>query len=160
MLTGYFPLTTTSEIAGRTEGSGGGQTSIGDPVSAITGAIPGGGGSGETSGSNPPPGAGARGETYVIYTLATAVDPVTNGTFTSADAQEIGTPLQTFGNANHVEQEVIRRINFREFGANTQFATLAATGNQNAFTLDDGTTTLVGSSVVGGTISPEHQLKL
>ena len=65
-----FPLTTTSEIAGRTEGSGGGQTSIGDPVSAITGAIPGGGGSGETSGSNPPPGAGARGETYVIYTLA------------------------------------------------------------------------------------------
>ena len=149
-----FPLTLVSEIAGRAEGSGGGQTSVGDPVSTVTGAIPGGGGSGNTAGDNPTQGAGARGETYIIYTLAAAVDPVTNGTFTSAAAQEIGTPIEAFDSVVRTNQEIVRRINFREFGANTQFATLPATGNNNAaFTLDDGTTTLVGSSVVGGTIS-------
>ena len=143
-----FPLTASSEVATfRAEGSGGGQTSTGDPLTSITGAIPGGGGSGETA-SGPGPGAGARGETYIIYTLATAATPVTNGTHTSAAAQAIGTPREIFGATEHREQEVIRRINFREFGANSQFATLGDTGVDKAFTLDDGTTTLLAGSIV------------
>ena len=149
-----FPLTETSEIAGRAEGSGGGQTSVGDPLSTVQGAIPGGGGSGNTANDNPIQGTGARGETYIIFSADDSLTITTNGTVSSIASSPVGSARQKFSLTNHVEQEVIRRINFREFGANNNFATLAATGNQTAaFTLDDGTTTLAGFSVVGGTIS-------
>jgi hypothetical protein len=54
--------------------------------------------------------------------------------------------------ADHANEEVIRRINFREFGANRadDFSTLSATSNR-AFTLDDGTTTLLGLNVNAAT---------
>ena len=47
---------------------------------------------------------------------------------------------------DRADEEIVRRINFREFGANNEFA--GAVNNSSAtFTLDDGTTTLVGNSV-------------
>jgi hypothetical protein len=51
-------------------------------------------------------------------------------------------------NANHADEEVVRRVNFREFGVNRvdDFSTLS-TVRPAAFTLDDGTTTLVGDAV-------------
>lgn len=59
-------------------------------------------------------------------------------------------------NANHTNEEVVRRINFREFGVNRadDFSLMAASIISAVFTLDDGTTTLVGSQVRdGGTIN-------
>ena len=52
------------------------------------------------------------------------------------------------GSADHSNEEIIRRINWREFGANRadDFSTLGGTSDR-AFTLDDGTTTLVGNDV-------------
>jgi hypothetical protein len=60
----------------------------------------------------------------------------------------------TFGSANHTNEEVIRRINFREFGANlsTDFSTVVSSSDR-AFTLDDGTTTFGASLVAPGTNS-------
>lgn len=60
--------------------------------------------------------------------------------------------------ASHANEELLRRINFREFGSNRSddFSTLADTVTDRAFTLDDGTTTLKGSAVrvftSGGTL--------
>jgi hypothetical protein len=52
------------------------------------------------------------------------------------------------GSANHANEEVIRTYNIREFGASRtdDFSTLTTTDDR-AFTLDDGTTTLVGDGV-------------
>lgn len=49
---------------------------------------------------------------------------------------------------NHADEEIVRKINFREFGANRgdDFTTFTAESTR-AFTLDDGTTNLVGSVV-------------
>lgn len=57
-------------------------------------------------------------------------------------------------NANHADEEVVRRINFREFGANRadDFSTVT-TVRAAAFTLDDGTTTLAGDSVAGDNVA-------
>jgi hypothetical protein len=51
-------------------------------------------------------------------------------------------------NANHADEEIVRKINFREFGANRgdDFTTFTAESTK-AFTLDDGTTNLMGSVV-------------
>lgn len=50
---------------------------------------------------------------------------------------------------DHTNEEVVRKINFREFGVNRadDFSTLAGVGSARAFTLDDGTTTLTGDNV-------------
>jgi hypothetical protein len=58
--------------------------------------------------------------------------------------------------ADHSNEEVIRRINWREFGANRgdDFSTLAAGTSSRAFTLDDGTTTLVGANVNNSAATP------
>ena len=150
------PLLQTSAVAGRVEGSGGQQTSTGDPRTAVDGIAPGGGGSGATSGG-PDFGLGAHGRTYLIYTLATAVDPVTNGTFTSANAFEVGTPQERFSLANHTNQDVIRRINWREFGANDQWSTFNSANNTSlAFTLNDDTTTLTGSLIRYRAATADH----
>ena len=58
------------------------------------------------------------------------------------------------GAASHTNETLQRKINFREFGAGRadDFSTLAGSPSDRAFTLDDGTTTLVGndaSSTVG-----------
>jgi hypothetical protein len=52
--------------------------------------------------------------------------------------------------ADHTYEEVVRRYSFREFGAgrSDDFSSLPASGNNTAaFTLEDGTTTLVGSVI-------------
>lgn len=53
--------------------------------------------------------------------------------------------------ADHTNEEVVRKINFREFGANRadDFSTLS-TSSSRAFTLDDGTTTLTGLNAIAG----------
>lgn len=58
-----------------------------------------------------------------------------------------GTPLY-LTSANHVNESVIRSFGPREFGAgrSDDFSTLGATSQTSAFTLDDGTTTLVATS--------------
>jgi len=52
--------------------------------------------------------------------------------------------------ADHSNEEIIRTYNWREFGANRSddFSTLAGTQSNRAFTLDDGTTTLVGEGII------------
>ena len=126
------------------------------------GNVPGGGGSG--GGSSPSsinvPGAstGGAGAAGRVYIIATSTDStLTNTSFNVTAAQltdtttttgvDAGAPTAVFGNiafdSNRLNQEVIRRINFREFGANSAFATLGTSDANNAFTLDDGTTTLV-----------------
>lgn len=68
-----------------------------------------------------------------------------------------------FTSADHTNEEVYRKINFREFGANRadDFSTMTGTASSRAFTLDDGSTTLVcqnyllnnGPSAVDGIVS-------
>ena len=83
---------------------------------------------------------GTRGGNVVVYlkedgTIGKAVTPTNSSAafLTSAD---------------HSNEEIIRRYNFREFGANRadDFSTLS-TSSSRAFTLDDNTTTLICSSV-------------
>jgi hypothetical protein len=84
---------------------------------------------------------GTRGGRVVIYqkpdgTIAKAVQPVnpTSAYFTSAD---------------HSNEELSRVHYFREFGASRSddFSTLSTTTSNRIFTLDDGTTTVLASSV-------------
>ena len=65
------------------------------------------------------------------------------------DIQWTETAQANLGSADHSNEEIIRRINFREFGAARadDFSTLTGAASDRAFTLDDGTTTLVGNSV-------------
>jgi len=58
------------------------------------------------------------------------------------------TSSATLTSANHANEEVTRVYNFREFGAGRadDFSTLVNSASARAFTLDDGTTTLVASS--------------
>jgi hypothetical protein len=76
-----------------------------------------------------------------------------NGTVSQVVRECAATPSY-LTNANHADEEVVRRINFREFGANRadDFSTLT-TARAAAFTLDDGTTTLVGDSVAGDNVA-------
>jgi hypothetical protein len=57
---------------------------------------------------------------------------------------EVGTP-QFLGSTDHSNEAIYRKINFREFGRNRgdDFSTASGTFNNKAFTLDDGTTTLL-----------------
>ena len=91
--------------------------------------------------------AGEAGSLVLIFSSATGT-ALTGANFTDAvvpDGLPEGAALSTFGNdafnASRARQEVIRRINVREFGANNQFAT-ASNAISAFFTLDDGTTTL------------------
>lgn len=67
--------------------------------------------------------------------------------------QQAVTPVdvtaQYLGSADHSNEEIARKINFREFGKNRadDFSTLSASLSNRFFTLDDGTSTLVGLSV-------------
>ena len=156
---GNFPL-----VSPEGNGGGGGSGS-GTGTAGGAGNTPGGGGGGGGAGSQGNGnngGVGAAGRIYIVVsdpssTLTATSFGVTDGTeltgsetFTAVDA---GSPTAIFGNAaydtNRLNQEVIRRINFREFGANnsSDFSTLAGNGSDRAFTLADGTTTLVGNDV-------------
>ena len=113
------------------------------------GAQPGGsaGGNGATSnnGLTGQNGGATVGSIVLVFQSASGTAlTVTNGTdvVTTSGAVE-GSPFFNFGTTDHARQEIVRRINFREFGANNAFATLGTSDADNAFTLDDGTTTLV-----------------
>jgi hypothetical protein len=86
---------------------------------------------------------GTRGGRVIVYQKA-------DGSIAKAVTPTDATQLNTSA-ANHANEEVARVYNFREFGANRadDFSTLVTSSNR-AFTLDDGTTTLVGSSVAAG----------
>jgi hypothetical protein len=81
-----------------------------------------------------------RGGRVVVYAK--------NGQVGKVIQQTNGTQAN-LASADHTNEEVIRRINFREFGVNRadDFSTLAGVTANRAFTLDDGTTTLVGEDV-------------
>ena len=83
---------------------------------------------------------GTRGARVIKYLQAGAV---------SSAVQEVNATTQYLALTDHTNEEVLRRINFREFGANRadDFQTLAAVVSDRYFTLDDGTTTLVGNDV-------------
>lgn len=85
---------------------------------------------------------GTRGGRVVVYqksdgSIAKAVLPVDSSSF-------------TLSSANHANEEVARTYHFREFGAGRadDFSLLASVAGSKAFTLDDGTTALVGSNAV------------
>jgi hypothetical protein len=67
---------------------------------------------------------------------------------------EVGTPLY-LASADHSNEAIYRKVNFREFGRNRtdDFSTIAGGANDRAFTLDDGTTTLVGNDATSGVIT-------
>ena len=142
------------------EGAGGGGTSNGE---THFGQVPGGGGAGQ---SNQSPGNGAPGRVYVLFGADAGLTITqTGGTTTETTGRDVGGPDEIFGTTNHANQEIIRRINFREFGANNAFATLPSTSGgatEAAFTLDDGTTTLtgVGVYVIPGTNSPGNYVSI
>ena len=117
------------------EGQGGAiTTNDGNP-----GNVPGGGGAGAGNNTAQPNGqartggAGAAGRIYFTITAASGLSEtdfgVTTGEFTAgaSTGAVLGASTAIFGNAafdtNRLNQEVIRRINFREFGANSAFAT-------------------------------------
>ena len=83
---------------------------------------------------------GARGARVLIVQDG---DGVVSQKYTETDAAQLD-----LGAADHSNEEIIRRINFLEFGANRSddFSTLTSSSDR-AFTLNDGTTTLVGNDV-------------
>jgi len=58
-----------------------------------------------------------------------------------------------FGSASHLDESVLHRPNFREFGASRSddFSTIAGSSTTRAYVLDDGLTTLIGSAVFANT---------
>lgn len=62
--------------------------------------------------------------------------------------------------ADHTNEEVVRTYHWREFGAgrSDDFSSLAGTPSDRAFTLEDGTTTLVGKNVANGLVIPQEGL--
>lgn len=69
----------------------------------------------------------------------------------SQTVQEVNPAAAYLASADHANEEIVRRINFREFGANRadDFSTLTTTQSNRAFTLDDGATTLIGGGPTG-----------
>lgn len=73
-------------------------------------------------------------------------------TVVDTNANALGSVATGYGGgvADHSNEEIVRTINYREFGrnrsANDDFSTLS-TIRDSGFTLDDGTTTLVGNDV-------------
>ena len=153
---GIAPLTGIEGMGGASEGTAVPVNRVGDP-----GDTPGGGGGGvsttPSAGFGNTGGSGAAGRIYLVITASSGLNNtsfgVATGEFTAGAASGgvLGAPTATFGNAlfdaNRLNQQVIRRINFREFGANSAFADASGNSQNDAFTLDDGTTTLVGNNI-------------
>lgn len=84
---------------------------------------------------------------------ARVVKHILNGAL-SQSVREVNAASAFLTAADHANEEVVRRINFREFGANRadDFSTLS-TVRASAFTLDDGTTTLTTNASVTQTVN-------
>lgn len=85
---------------------------------------------------------GSRGGRAIVY-----IDPkdgLIKKRFTKVDDT-----AQYLGSTDHSNEAIYRKINFREFGRNRgdDFSTLSNSNTDRIFTLDDGTTTLVGNSI-------------
>ena len=157
---GGAPVTNVSNVGDQPGGSG--QTPGG-------GAAGGGADANNSGGSGSTGGVGAAGRIYLVITAAAGLANtdfgVATGEFTAGatTGADVGSTTAIFGNqtfdTNRLNQEVIRRINFREFGVNNQFATLSSSTNA-AFTLDDGTTTLSGNQVFTDTQNGLDNMKI
>jgi len=74
---------------------------------------------------------------------------------------EVGTASTTLANVDHSNEEVIRTYYWREFGASrSDDFSLVTSSSDVAFTLDDGTTTLVGDDVYNLTGASGEGLRL
>ena len=152
---GGFGITPLTGIEG--QGGAGQGTSTSTGTFGNPGQTPGGGGAGISTNTSPGVGnSGGTGAAGRVYLTISATAGLTNTSFGVAAGEftsgaivggVLGSPTAKFGNVafdlNRLNQEVIRRINVREFGANSAFATASNAVGQG-FTLDDGTTTLVG----------------
>ena len=150
---GGFGITPLTGIEG--QGGAGQGTSTSTGTFGNPGQTPGGGGAGISTNTSPGVGnSGGTGAAGRVYLTISATAGLTNTSFGVAAGEftagaivggVLGSPTAKFGNVafdlNRLNQEVIRRINVREFGANNAFAT-ASNAVSAFFTLDDGTTTL------------------
>jgi len=97
------------------------------------------------------PALNGRGGRVVEYMLPTG--------HVSKAIQQTDLTQRNLTDATHANEELLRSINFREFGANRadDFSTLADAVTDRAFIMDDGTTTLAGLAVrvftSGGTLA-------
>lgn len=84
--------------------------------------------------------AGTKGGRVLVYS--------DNQGVVKKDIQYVDTTPQYLALADHSNEEIVRTINWKEFGAgrSNDFSALSSVSDR-AFTLDDGITTLVGSSV-------------
>jgi hypothetical protein len=84
---------------------------------------------------------GTRGGRVLVYQKA---DGSVAKAVTPTNASQLN-----LASANHSNEEIARKYNFREFGAGRadDFSSLVGTVTDRAFTLDDGTTTLTGNDV-------------
>jgi hypothetical protein len=82
---------------------------------------------------------GSRGARVVKYLLNGAISQV---------VQEVNPTVQYLTSANHDNEEVVRVVHWREFGSNRadDFSTLGGSSSARAFTLEDGTTSLICST--------------
>lgn len=62
---------------------------------------------------------------------------------------EVPSSPSYLSSANHTNEEIVRKINHREFGVNRSddFTTVTGSNSNRAYTLDDGTTTLLGTNL-------------
>lgn len=101
--------------------------------------------------------AGGKGGAVSVYSERQADGSIeVKQRFKAVDATQ-----HNLGLADHANEEVIKRINWRQFGAGTvdDFSTLDGATNDKAFTLDDGTTTLIGNDVdASGVFGPGVRL--
>lgn len=107
--------------------------------------------SAQSSFSYSSPGSGTRGGRVLLYQ---------NGDGSIGNAfQAVNASQANLTSADHTNEEVARTIYYREFGAyrttNDDFSNITNSSTSRAFTLDDGTTTLVGSLIQNFTTSDD-----
>ena len=158
---GNSPLTGSEGQGGapRTNNSNAGDQPGGSGQTPGGGAAGGGSDANGSGGTGSTGGAGAAGRIYLEIVAGAGLSNtdfgVATGEFTAGatTGADVGSTTAIFGNltfdTNRLNQEVIRRINFREFGANNQFAGTFPTSP--TFTLEDGTTNLHASNPTVGT---------
>jgi len=85
--------------------------------------------------------------TYLYVSVEDNLDVVD---YDNISVKETAYNFLALADTDHSEEVVYRKINFREFGRNRgdDFSTLSTTASNRTFTLDDGTTTLVGNNCI------------
>lgn len=85
---------------------------------------------------------GTRGGRVIVYQKS-------DGTINKA-VTPTNTSQANLTSADHTNEEIVRSLNWREFGAGRtdDFSTVANASTNRAFTLEDDTTTLVGSAIL------------